>query len=87
MQFKYSAIQNIVFLTFVFGPGMPLMLPVAAASFFVLYMLENFMLHYVNKTPPKYDNSLNNEFLADIKWAPVLMLAFGYWMITNPQLQ
>lgn len=87
MQFKYSAILNIVFLTFVFGPGMPLMLPVAASSFFVLFMLENYMLHYVNKTPPKYDNKLNDEFLGKIKWAPCFMLSFGYWMITNPQLQ
>lgn len=86
MHFKYSGILNIVFLTFCFGPGMPLLLPIATASFFILYILENYMLHYVNKTPPNYDNKLNDEFLAKIKWAPCYMLAFGYWMITNPQL-
>lgn len=87
MHFKYSAILNIVFLTFCFGPGMPLLLPIATISFFILFTLENYMLHYVNRTPPNYDNKLNDEFLEKIKWAPCYMLAFGYWMITNPQLQ
>lgn len=63
MHFKYSGILNIVFLTFCFGAGMPLLLPIATVSFLVLYMLENYMLHYVNKTPPNYDNKLNDEFL------------------------
>jgi len=87
MHFKYSGILNIVFLTFCFGPGMPLLLPIATSSFLILYCLENYMLHYVNKTPPNYDNKLNDEFLLKIKWAPIYMLSFGYWMTTNPQLQ
>jgi len=84
MHFKYSGILNIVFLTFCFGTGLPLLMPIAFVSFFVLYMLETFMLHYVNITPPNYDEKLNTATLGKLQWAPLFMLAFGYWMLSNP---
>ena len=87
MHYKYSSILNIVFLTMMFGPGMPILFPVAMASLLVIYILENYMLYYVYKAPPAYDEMLNNHVLGILAWAPVLMLSFGYWMLTNLQLQ
>jgi hypothetical protein len=87
MHYKYSSIMNIVFLTMMFGPGMPILFPVAAASLFVLYCLENYMLYYVYKAPPAYDEVLNNHVLSKLSKAPIFLLAFGFWMYTNPQLQ
>jgi hypothetical protein len=86
MHYKYSSIMNITFLTMVFGPGMPILFPVAAASLLVLYCLENYMLYYVYKAPPAYDEVLNNYVLGMLTKAPLFLLAFGYWMYTNPQL-
>jgi len=48
MQFKYSAIMTIVYITFMFGAGMPMLFPLAAAAFFVLYLLETLSLHYIH---------------------------------------
>jgi hypothetical protein len=86
MHFKYSAILNICFMTMMFGVGLPILFPVAAASFGVLFCLENFMLYYVFKQPPAYDERLNDSVLANLTWAPLFMLGFGYWMLTNQQL-
>lgn len=86
MHFKYSAILNITFMTMMFGVGLPILFPVAAASYGVLYCLENFMLYYVFKQPPSYDEKLNDSVLENLSWAPLFMLGFGYWMLTNQQL-
>jgi len=87
MQFKYSAIMTIVYITFMFGAGMPILFPMAAAAFFVLYLLETTSLHYIHQTPPAYDVELNDACLGKLQFAPLLILSFGYWMTTNPQLQ
>ena len=40
MHFKYSSILNIVFITFMFGFGIPELFPIAAISFWIIYFLE-----------------------------------------------
>lgn len=87
MQFKYSAIMTIVYITFMFGAGMPVLFPLASAAFFTLYLLETTSLHYIHQTPPAYDVELNDACLGKLQFAPLLLLSFGYWMTTNPQLQ
>jgi len=86
MHFKYSSIMNIIFLTMCFGTGMPILFPIAFASLVVHYTLENYMLYYVFKKPPAYDEVLNNYVLKKLAWAPFFLFAFGYWTLTNPQL-
>ena len=69
-----------------FGAGLPVLFPIAAAAFLVLYTVENFLLYYVYKQPPAYDEKLNNAVLARLSYAPLFILAFGYWMLSNHQL-
>lgn len=83
MHYKYSSIMNIVFLTMMFGPGLPILFPIAAASLCVLFVLEKTMLYYVFKQPPAYDEKLNNSVLVNLQLAPFFLLGFGYWMLTN----
>jgi len=70
----------------VFGPAMPVLFKTAAASLFVLYCLEVFMLFFVYKKPPQFDVLLNNHVLKTLSWAPFTMLAFSFWYFTNPAL-
>ena len=49
MHYKYSSVMNIVFITMMFGAGLPLLFPIAAASLTVLFCLEKFMLYYIYK--------------------------------------
>ena len=86
MYFKYSTVQNIVFVTFMFGFGMPILFPVAAFSFLVLYLCERSMLFYAYKLPPMYDHRLSEAVLNKINFAPCMFLFFGYWMVSNQQL-
>ena len=83
MHYKYSAIMNITFITFMFGPGIPILFPVAAVAITVRYLIENYMLYYVYKEPPAYDEKLNDTVLSNMTWAPGFMLGFSYWMLSN----
>ena len=40
MHFKYSSILNIVFITVMFGFGIPELFPIAGISFLIIYLLE-----------------------------------------------
>jgi len=83
MHYKYSSMMNIIFITMMYGVGMPILFPIALATYCVVYCLEKYMMYYVYKSPPAYDEYLNEAFLGRLTIAPLFMLGFGYWMLTN----
>lgn len=83
MHYKYAAILNIVFVTFTFGFGIPLLYPIAAAALFILYIVEKLMLYYAYRLPPMYDERLSQSVLDQLYYAPLFLLSFGYWMASN----
>ena len=84
--FKYSAILNVVFVTFMYGFGLPILFPIACITFMVTYIIEKASLYYSYRQPPAYDEKLSNACLEKMWWAPVLYIAFGYWMADSKQL-
>ena len=86
MHYKYSTVLNIVFVTFMYGFGMPMLFPIACASFVVLYFQEKLMLYYGYRLPPMYDERLSESVINWMRFAPLFFLAFGYWMASNQQL-
>lgn len=86
MHYKYSSILTIAYITFMYGFGMPVLFPIACASFLVLYVVEKFMLFYGHITPPMYDERLSNDVLQKLQFAPLLYICFGYWMASSQQL-
>lgn len=83
IHFKYSMILNLVFISMIFGPGLPILFPITLVSLMVLYISEKYMLYYVNQEPQHYDEVLNNNILNFMYGVPLLPLCFGYWMLTN----
>ena len=63
MYYKYSSILTITYITFMYGFGMPVLFPIAALSFLVLYIVERLMLFYGYVVPPMYDERLSNRVL------------------------
>ena len=66
-----------------YGFGMPILFPLATLAIFVLSRVEEFKLYYFYKMPPMYDEIIVQRVLMFMRFAPVLYLACGYWMITN----
>jgi hypothetical protein len=46
IHYKYSFIMNVVFMTFMFGAGLPILFPLALCSLVVLYIMERLQAAY-----------------------------------------
>lgn len=86
IHYKYSSLINIVFITFMFGAGLPILFPIAYASFFVFYVVERLLVAYSYREPPLFDQTLNREALQLIKFAPLIYCAITFWMFGNRQI-
>lgn len=80
---KYSAILNTVFVTMMYGVGLPILFPIAALCCFNYWICERIICAYYVKLPPSLDQKLTENFLAKVKWAPLFLLFNGYWMVSN----
>jgi len=86
IHYKYSTVLNVIFVSFMFGFGMPIFFCIGMGSFVILYFIEKSMLYWSYMQPPMYDQRLNDSVLNKMKYAPCFFLAFGYWMASNNQL-
>lgn len=84
--YKYTWILNSVFISFMFGFGMPILFIITAGSLLIIYVVEVTALFKAYRQPPKYDEKLSRAVLEMMWWAPALYLAFGYWMASSKQL-
>jgi len=53
--------MNIVFVTMMYGVGLPILFPIACLSFIAIYFLDLYLLFYVYRKPPDYDSKLHME--------------------------
>ena len=86
IHYGYSTLLVIIFVTFMFGFGIPILFPIAGLTLFMLYRVEKYMLYYFYKQPPMYDAKITKEILTTMRLAPFLYMCCGYWMLTNQQL-
>lgn len=86
IHFKCSGVINIVWITMMYGVGLPILFPVACFNFFNQYICERILVCYTVKLPPALDDQLTNNALSKIAWAPLLFLMNGYWMLSNPEI-
>jgi len=86
IHFKYSGMMNVTFVTFMYGLGMPILFPIAALTYFVMYSLERILVAYFYQLPPTFDDKMTKNAVSILRWASVLHLFFGYWMISNKQI-
>lgn len=56
LHYKYSFIMNICFVTFIFGPSMPIMFPMAFGAMFIYYTQERMRMAYSYQKPPMYNS-------------------------------
>lgn len=86
MHFKYAGMLNLVFVTFMYGLAVPLLFPITFLFFAVSYIIERVCLAYSYRLPPSFDDSLNKSALYIMKFAPLTMMLFGYWVMGNRQI-
>lgn len=80
---KYSDTLNVVFVTCLYGVGMPILFPIAALTLYLQWLSERITVAYFVRMPPAMDDSLSTNALNMLKWAPLLLLFNGFWMVGN----
>ena len=78
--------MNYIFVSFTYGLILPVLVPITLIAFVNLYIVERYQFAYIYRKPPIMGNDLNRKALQTMKWAPVVMLMFGYWQLGNRQI-
>ena len=71
--------------TFLFGPGLPILFPIALFGLIVQYTLNRVQLAYLKNRPPVYDDSINTQVIVELRYAPLLYVIVGAWFYSNQQ--
>lgn len=83
IHFKYSSMLNVLFVTMLYGVGIPILFPIAAITYFIYYSLERLCVAYFFQMPPTFDDKMTKNAVKIMRWAAVMHLFFGYWMLSN----
>lgn len=83
---KYAFILTVIYIAFLFGPGAPILFPIALLSLLSLYVTERLCMAYVYQRPPIYTTALNDLVLRLLAGAPVLYVAVAAWLYSNQQV-
>ena len=69
-----------------YGLGMPLLFPIVSVTLFSQWLSERIQIAYCVRQPPAMDNSLSNNALNVIRYAPLFMIFNGFWLLDNQQM-
>jgi hypothetical protein len=86
IHFKYSGMLNIAYITLMYGVGMPVLFPLAVINYWNQYVAERIIVAYYMKAPAALDDSLTVNCINKLKFAPMLFLLNGAWMLGNQQI-
>lgn len=85
IHYKYAHMLTITWVTFLYGPGMPILFPIAFVGMCVLYVTDRIAMAYWNKKPPSYDSQMNDVTIRLLKIAPIMYVSYGAWLYSNQQ--
>jgi hypothetical protein len=80
MEFRYSSILYIIWITFMYSSGLPILYFVAFLSFFATYWVDKLLLFRYYRMPPNYSMGLSNSSIQIMKMSIVLHFFFGFFM-------
>ena len=86
IHYKYSGLLNVIYVTFMYGLGLPMLFPIAFASFLIFWLTERWQLAYHYQLPPAMDDKMTINALNWLSYTPILFLFNGYWMLSNRQM-
>ena len=80
LEYRYPTLLNVVFVSMLYSAGMPVLYPIGAVTFTIMYFTDKVALLRLYNRPPKYKASLARLAYGAIPVAVVLHLAFAVWM-------
>lgn len=82
-EYRYSTMLNTVYISLMFGSGMPLLYFFGFVSFFCTYWVDKFAFLRIYQTPPRYNKDLMKASRESLYVAIFIHFIFGFWMYSN----
>lgn len=86
IHYKYSGLLNVIYVTMLYGLGLPMLFPIAFLSFFIFWATEKWQLAYHYQLPPAMDDKMTVNAMTLLSYTPIMFLFNGFWMLSNRQM-
>jgi hypothetical protein len=86
MATRYSQILNVVFSSFLYSGGIPLLNCTCCITMFVLYWTDKFLILRHYSIPPRYSHELNTNFVEFLPFAAIFHCAFSLYMVGSENI-
>ena len=86
MDYKYSSMLTIVFVTMMFGSGIPILYLISAVFFFVTFWVDKILIFYYYRKPELLDENLALRTLRWFKYALMLHVIGAALMYSNSDI-
>ena len=83
---RLAFVINLIYITFLFGPGCPILFPIALAGLIFNYTSERLRMAYSYTKPPMYDSRLSQHTLNSLGKAPIFYALYSMWLFSNQQV-
>lgn len=82
-EYRYSTLLNMVYISLMYGTGMPVLYFFGSVTFFLSYWIDKWTLLRIYQTPPRYNKDLMKTTREWMNIAVLLHFVFGFWMYSN----
>jgi hypothetical protein len=80
---RYPGIVVLLYMTFLYGPVLPILFPIATIGFFNSWFVTKFGLTYYYREPTLETSEALMDILEHLKWAPLMTIAVLVWIMTS----
>jgi hypothetical protein len=82
-EYRYSTMLNTIFISLMYGTGMPILYLFGFISFWLTYWVDKWTLLRIYQTPPMFNKELLKTSREWINVAIIIHFVFGFWMYSN----
>lgn len=82
-EYRYSTMLNTVFISLMYGTGMPVLYLFAFISFSLTYWVDKWTFLRIYQTPPRYNKQLMQTSRTWIDAAIIIHFLAAFWMYSN----
>ena len=86
LEYRYPTLLNVIFVTFLYSSGMPVLYPIAACTCGIMYWTDKIALLRLYNRPPMYKAALARLTLRILPLAMVFHCCFAVWMYGSDTL-
>lgn len=81
--YKFANLLTILFLTMLYGSGIPIMYIIAFVYFFVTYWVDKWLIFYNHRKPNEFGEKMTLKVLSNFKYAVFLHVLGSLFMYSN----